>query len=239
MDHSPSPELAPIGATTVAVRRTAGVAGIAFVVTLVVTVILTGASPGTDSTGDRVELYAINHYHSLQGALVFGALAALSFMVFAGQLSARLRKADAAAGDSWAPTFLLGAAGTVMLQLAALAVQGGYQELSHSGALPGTVLELFRAANGLLAASGAPLAVMLVSISVSGLLNGTVPVPLAWLGALTATVALVSVGGVGTARTSFGVLYDASTLLLLVWVLAVSLWLLLRRDEPAVEPTRP
>lgn len=227
------PNGSPVGATSPTVRLITAGTGVGFVASLVLSLLIGGIAPGTDSTGTTVELYAINHYHAEQASLMLGALAAFFFLLFAGHLYGRLRRADAATGDSWAPTFLLGAVGTAVLQLAAEALQAAYQELSHSGAVPAQVLELFRVDNGLIAASGITLAVALVSAGVSGLLNGSVPVPLSWLALVTSLVALVGVGGLGTARTSFGSLDDAASALLLVWVLAVSGWLLRVGDRPA------
>ena len=229
------------GATGSTVRRITGATGAAFVVSLALSLLVGGVGPGTDATGAAVELYAINHYHAEQASLMLGALAAFFFLIFAGHLYGRLRRADGVTGESWAPTFLLGAVGTAALELAAEAVQAAYQELSHSGALPAQVLELFRIDNGLLAASGITLAVALVSAGISGLLNGSIPVPLAWLALVASLVALVSVGGLGTARTTFGAVSDASAALLLAWVLGVSGWLLLAGDRsaPVLAPGAP
>ena len=205
--------------------------GVAFFAVGVVATVIRMLAPGTDATGSQVELYVIRNYHSEQAFIVLNALALALFVIFAGHLSARVRRADASVGDSWAPSFQLGAAGVVVLGLAATAAQGGYQELAHSGAVPAEVLDIYHVANGLASGSGLLLATMLVSVGLSGLLNGTIPVPLSWLALASALVGLVGAGGIGTARSTFGTLGVVSQFLWLLWTLGVSVWLLLGEDE--------
>lgn len=208
--------------------------GLAFSVFGLASVLVRIAAPGTDATATSVELYVVRHYHSAQVSIVLSAVALLLFALFSGHLSARIRRADASTGDSWAPCFLIGAAGLVVLDLAAVAAQGAYQELSHLGAYPTEIADVYHVDNGLAAASGILLAVMLVSVGMSGLLNGTVPVPLSWLALVTALIALVGAGGMGTSRSTFGTLGVISQILWMLWSLGVSLWLLLGTDAGAV-----
>ena len=223
--------LAPIGATTAVVRRTTGVAGIAFFALGAVATVLRMLAPGSDASGSQVELYVIQHYHAQQAAIVLEAGALFAFVIFAGNLFARIRRADAAAGDSWAPSYLIGATGVVVLGLAAAAARGGYQELAHETALPPEVLDVYHVASGLASASALALAAMLVSIGLSGLLNGTIPVPLSWLALVTAVVGVVAGGGIATSRTTFGILGVIADFLWLAWTLGVSVWLLVSEDR--------
>ena len=222
---------APIGATTPVVRRTTGVAGIAFFALGAVATVLRLLGPGNDASGTQVESYVIEHYHAQQASIVLGAAALFAFVIFAGHLSARIRRADAAVGDSWTPSYLIGAAGVVILGLAAAAGQGAYQELAHETALPIEVLDVYHVATGLASASALALAAMLVSIGLSGLLNGTIPVPLSWLALVTSVVAIVAGGGIGTSRTTFGILVIVADVLWLAWTLGVSVWLLAAEDR--------
>lgn len=221
----------PVGATPELVRRITGWVGVAFAVAAALSLATAGAAPGTDATGAAVELYAIDHYHAQQASLMLDTLGSFLFLIFAGNLAARLRRADAITGESWGPIFLIGSVGGVVLRLSADALQGAYQELSHSGAVPAQILELFHVRNGLVAASGAALAAGLAAVGVSGILNGSIPVPLAWVALVAGGVYLVGVGGLGTARTTFGLVALVASVLLLVWVLAVSLWLLSGPDR--------
>ncbi|MHB1445326.1 MAG: hypothetical protein ACYCZV_06690 [Acidimicrobiales bacterium] len=221
----------PIGATSAVVRRTTGVAGIAFFALGAVATVLRLLAPGNNASGSQVELYVIQHYHVQQVSLVVGAAALFAFVIFAGHLSARIRRADAAVGDSWAPSYLIGATGVVILGLAAAAAQGGYQELAHQAALPIEVLDVYHVFTGLASASVLALAAMLVSIGLSGLLNGTIPVPLSWLALVTAVVGIVAAGGIGTSRTTFGILVVIADFLWLAWTLGVSVWLLAAEDR--------
>jgi hypothetical protein len=108
--------------------------------------------------------------------------------------------------------------------------------MSHSGSVPEQVQALFRLSNGLLAAAGLFIAVLAAAAGTSGLLNGSIPVPLAWLGLVTGVVGLVSGGGIGTSRDAFGALELVTLILFEVWSLGVSLWLVLTDAEDAVPP---
>ncbi|MHB1855791.1 MAG: hypothetical protein ACYCS2_12125 [Acidimicrobiales bacterium] len=222
---------APVGATTAVVRRTTGVAGIAFFALGAVATVLRLLGPGNDASGPQVESYVIEHYHAQQASIVLEAAALFAFVIFAGHLFARVRRADAAVGDSWSPSYLMGAAGVVILGLAAAAGQGAYQELAHETALPIEVLDLYHLATGLASASALALAAMLISIGLSGLLNGTIPVPLSWLALATSVVGIVAAGGLGTSRTTFGILVSIDDFLWLAWTLGVSVWLLVGEDR--------
>lgn len=221
-----------------AARRLTGAMGSAAGVVLAIALVARVGTPGSDATGTDVELFVIHHYHRLQAASAISVLALFLLALFAGALAGRLRRVDDATGDVWAPCFGVGAAGALALSGASVAAQGTYQELSHSGAVPQEILELYHLSNGLAAGSGAFLAAALASVALSGVLNGTIPVPLSWLGALGAAVALVSAGGVATSRTTFGILAIAALVILVIWTLAVGLWLLVGGEVPdqAVSP---
>ena len=220
-----------IGATTTVVRRTTGIVGLALFAVGVVATVIHLLAPGTDAGPSVVELYVLGHYHTQQAGVVLQAAALVLFVIFVGHLSARVRRADAAAGDSWTPPFLIGAGGVAGLGTATVAATGAFEELSHSQALPLEVSDLYHLANGLAAGSGLLLSVMLLAVGISALLNGTVPIPLAWLALATAGVGVVAAGGIGTARTTFGILNSVQSLMFLGWVLGLSAWLL-RTEEP-------
>lgn len=218
-------------------RRLTGAFGLVFVLALAGSLAAAAGAPGNDTGGFAVELYVVHHYHALQASVALAAVAVLFFSLFAGGLATQLRRADDAIGDAWAPGFVVGTAGTAVLLLGAVAVQGAYQEMSHSGSIPEQVQALFRVSNGLLAAAGLFLAVLLVTAGTSGLLNGTIPAPLAWFGMFSALVAVVSAGGLGSSRTTFGTLELVTLILFELWSLAVSLWLVIGPD-PAIGPDR-
>ena len=226
-----------IGATTKVVRRTTGVVGVALFAVGVVATVIHMLAPGTDAASPTVEVYVLAHYHVQQLGVVLQALMLVLFVIFVGHLSARVRRADAAAGDSWTPPFLIGAAGTASLGLAAAGAQGAYQELAHTEALPPEISDVFHIANGLAAGTGLMLAMMLLAVGVSALLNGTVPVPLAWVALATAVVGAAAAGGIGTSRTTFGLLRSIELLMFLGWALGVSGWLLLGDEQSP--PARP
>ena len=215
-------------------RRLTGSFGLVFVLALAGSLAAAEGAPGTDSTGFAVELYVVHHYHSLQASVALAAVAVVFLALFSGGVATHLRRADEATGDPWAPVFVVGAAGTAVLLIAAVTIQGAYQEMSHSGSVPEQVQGLFRVGNGLLAASGLFIAVLLAAAGTSGLLNGSIPVPLSWLGLFTALVGLVSAGGLGTTRNAFGTLELVTLILFEVWSLGMSLWFVM-----APEPGRP
>ncbi|HEX5267152.1 MAG TPA: hypothetical protein VFW24_10295, partial [Acidimicrobiales bacterium] len=72
--------------------------------------------------------------------------------------------------------------------------------------------------------AGLFIAVLLAAAGTSGVLNGSIPAPLSWLGLLTALVGLVSAGGLGTSRNAFGTLSLVTLILFEVWSLGLSLW---------------
>ena len=224
--------------TRISRRVTAGF-GLAFSAAVVAAVVAAWGRPGSDATGTQLDLFIISHYHSLQASLVFGALAAFLFALFAGGVTTHLLRVDDATGDSWAPGFAVGSAGFVTLWLAALAVQGAYQGLAHQGELPPLIFELFRVAQALASAGGVLLGVLLVAIGVSGMLNGTIPVPLAGLGLLDAVVGVLSGGGLATARSTFGTLQVVALVVLAAFVALVSVWLLIRPAEERRELRTP
>ena len=205
-------------------RRLTGSFGLVFVLALAASLATAEGAPGSDSTGFAVELYVVHHYHSLQVSVALAAVAVLFLALFAGGVATHLRRADEATGDPWAPVFVVGAAGTAVLLIAAVATQGAYQEMSHSGSIPEQVQALFRVSNGLLAASGLFIAVLLAAAGTSGVLNGSIPVALSWLGLFTALVGLVSAGGLGTSRNAFGTLELVALILFEVWSLGLSMW---------------
>ena len=216
-------------------RRLTGSFGLVFVLALAASLATAGGAPGTDSTGFAVELYVVHHYHSLQVSVALAAMAVLFLALFAGGVATHLRRADEATGDPWAPVFVVGAAGTAVLLIAAVAIQGAYQEMSHSGSIPEQVQALFRVSNGLLAASGLFIAVLLAAAGTSGVLNGSIPVPLSWLGLFTALVGLVGAGGLGTTRNAFGTLELVTLILFEVWSLAMSLWFVMAPEPGRAE----
>jgi hypothetical protein len=222
----------PTPAFTTLARRITGGLGVAFSVVMVASLATGVGLPGSDATGATVELYAIDHYHRLQLSLALAVVAWFLWALFAGALASWLRRVDDATGDVWAPAFVIGSAGAAVLALAAVGVQGAYQGLSHSGALPAQVLELFRVSHSLAAVGGALLAAALVAIGISGVLNAGVPAGLGGLAFVVAVLAAVGAGGAATARTSLGTITIVATIALVVWAAAVSVWLLMR-SEPA------
>ena len=207
-------------------RRLTGSFGLVFVLALAASLATAEGAPGPDTSGYAVELYVVHHYHSLQVSVALAAVAVLFLALFAGGVASHLRRADDATGDPWAPVFVVGAAGAAVLLIAAVAAQGAYQEMSHSGSIPEQVQALFRLSNGLLAASGLFIAVLLAAAGTSGVLNGAIPAPLSWLGLFTALVGLVSAGGLGTTRNAFGTLGLVTLILFEAWSLGISVWLL-------------
>ena len=203
-----------------------GAFGVVFVLALAASMAAAAGAPGTDSVGVTVELFVIRHYHALQASLALQVVAVVFLCLFTGGLAGYLKRADEAIGDSWAPGFTVGAAGLAVLLAASAAAQGAYQEMSHSGAVPEQVQELFRVSNDLAAVAGLFLAVLLATLGTSGILNGTVPVPLAWFGLLDGLVGLVGAGGIGTTRNALGTLEFVALVLFLVWSLGLSIWLL-------------
>ena len=213
-------------------RGITGGLGLAFAVVMAASLITGAGVPGSDATGSAVELYAIDHYHRLQLALALAVVAWFLFALFAGALASWLHRVDDATGDVWAPGFVIGSAGAAVLALAAVAVQGAYQGLSHAGALPAQILELFRISHSLAAVAGALLAAALVAIGISGVLNASVPSGLGGLAFVVAALAAVGAGGSATARTSLGTVTTVATIALVVWAAGVSVWMLVR-SEPA------
>lgn len=216
-------------------RVTAGF-GLAFFVVLAAAIAMAWGRPGSEGTGTQVELFVLGHYHHLQASLALGGLAAFLFALFSGGIATHLLRVDDATGDSWAPGFVVGAAGFVILQVAGLALQGAYQSLAHQGELPPLILDLFRVQNALGSASGVFLGVMLVALGVSGVLNGTIPVPLAALGLLDAAVAGLGAAGLATIRATFGTLQIVALVGLGLFVALVSVWLVMSPDSQAGAP---
>lgn len=216
-------------------RRLTGSFGLVFVLAMAASLATAEGAPGTDTPGFAVELYVIRHYHLLQVSVALAAVAGLFLALFAGGVATHLRRADEATGDPWAPAFGVGAAGTAVLLIAAVAAQGVYQEMAHTGAVPEQVVELFHLSNGLLAGSGLFIAVLLAAAGTSGVLNGSIPAPLSWLGLFTALVGLVSAGGMGTTRNAFGTLELVTLILFEVWSLGLSLWLVMGPEPGRAE----
>ena len=225
-------------------RRLTGAFGVIFVVAQAASLVAAAGSPPTESVGVTVEVFVIRHYHALQVSLALQVVAVLFFCLFAGGLAGMLRRADEATGDSWAPAFTIGAAGSAVLLAGAAAAQGAYQEMSHSGAIPEQVQALFRLGNDLTAASGLFLAVLLAAVGTSAVLNGVLPVPIASIGLFVGLIGLVGAGALGTTRNALGTVVLVAVVLFEVWVAAVSLWLLLwgpgeMAGPPSVGPLGP
>jgi hypothetical protein len=206
--------------------RLAAIAGIIFVILLVIGVGLIGDHPDPDASEQEIaDYFADSDKHTLNivGAY-FWALAGVAFLFFLTHLRGVLRAAEGAPGTLSNLCFASGLAFIILLMAgsAAIAAVAGAIEFRDA---PITNVDLIRTlpqmgyAMVLLGGGFAAIGVVLTT-SIVSLQTGVLPQWLAWLGIVAAIVLI------------FAIIF-IPMIALLIWVLAVSIVLLMRPEETA------
>jgi hypothetical protein len=219
----------------------AGVAGLIFIA-LVVAGFITPATPASDSSPAELAGTLTGELTGHQWSVFLGFLADVAFFVLLVGLWSRLRRYEGPAGMFGA---LFVVAGTAFTSLV-LVSEGLYLALVEAPAAGAdlTALPALAVLDDWVGVADLPAGVAMFLGAAGAILSTrAMPVWLGWLAGLTALLLLVSVADVFETRadhTGFlGVLGFASFLLVLVWILAASVVLLLRKGRTPAHLARP
>ena len=208
------------------IERWAPLGGIIFIVLLVIGVGLLGDHPDPDAPEQEITDYlgdSGNHTRNIIGAYLW-VLAGVGFLWFLTQLRSVLRSAEGGSGTLSNLGFGAGLIFTALLMTsgATIAAVAGAVEFRDAPDIdPGFVRVLPQMGYAMLLLGGGFSAIVLVlTTSVISLQTAVFPQWLAWLGVVAAIVLL------------FAIIF-LPMVALLVWVLAVSIVLLMRREETA------
>lgn len=209
-----------------AIERWAPIGGIIFIVLLVIGTGLVGDHPDPDAPEQEIADYlgdSGNHTRNIIGAYLW-AVAGIAFLWFLTHLRGVLRAAEGAPGTLSNLGFASGLAFTVLLMAAGAviaAVAGAVEFRDAPITEPDLVRTLPQMGYAMMLLGGGFAALVLVlTTSIISLQTAVFPQWLAWLGIVAAIVLL------------FAVIF-LPMIALLVWVLAVSIVLLMQRDETA------
>lgn len=207
-------------------ERWAPLGGIIFVILLVIGVILIGDHPDPDAPEQEIVDYlgdGDNHTRNIIGAYLW-AVAGIAFLWFLTHLRGVLRAAEGAPGTLSNLGFASGLAFTVLLMaggatIAAVAGAIAFRDAPIMNVDLVRILPQMGYAMMLLGGGFAAL-VLVLTASIITLQTRALPAWLGWLGIIAAVVLLFSV-------------IFLPMIALLIWVLAASIVLLMRREEAA------
>jgi hypothetical protein len=241
---SPVPPTASVPEATLAQGRRwdliAAIAGLLFVVL----VLGSFFTPGTPASDTPIEDIAAQLQVDLPGhqlSLFLGFLGDVAFLVFVAGVWSRLRRWEGPAGMFSGLFVLAAVAATAVLMVS----EGLYLALAQYGAAADPdlgALQSLTILNEWVGAAVVPaFAATFIGAATAILTTRALPQWLGWLAALIALLLLVSLGGVFQTDPRGGVIEIAGFggfLLFLVWVLATSIVLLLRRGAEPVAGAR-
>jgi hypothetical protein len=214
------------GLTSSRFERWAPIAGIAFVVLMVVGSMLIGDVPAPDASAQEIATYLAdsgNHTRNIIGAYLW-VIGALAFVWFLVRLRNDLRRAEGGTGSLSSLTFAAGVAFAAVWMVSAVvfAAVPFAIELRDAPISDHDLVTLLPATGRLLLLLGAGFAGLLVVLatSLAILRTGVFPRWLAWLGIVAAIVLL------------FDVIY-LTIVPFWTWVFIVSIVMLMRRERTA------
>jgi hypothetical protein len=206
--------------------RWAPIGGIIFVVLIVIGTVLVGDHPDPDATPEEITDYLGDsgaHTRNIIGAYLW-VLAGIGFLWFLTGLRSVLRTAEGAEGTLSNLGFGAGVVFTALLMAAGPAIAAVAAAIEFRDAPvtdPDFIRVLPQMGYGILLLGGGFTAiVLLLTTSAITLQTGVFPQWLAWLGIVAAIVLL------------FAIIF-LPMVALLIWVLAVSVVLLMQREETA------
>lgn len=219
-------------------QRVAGASGIVFaVLILVVAFVLAPNPPPSTASGKDVVGFVNAHRDGLGVANYLGALATLFFLTFAAGLRSRLVRAESDRGQlanvSFGAAIVLAA---LLLATASAEVAITERALENGDVSVATLYVLSASAGALFFF---PIAGMIAAASASGMTSRTLPPWLCWLGAIVVVIELLA-GAASAVRSGAlaldGVVGNVALPVFLVWTLATSIVLLVRRAGNQVGP---
>lgn len=223
--------------------RLAGLAGIGFVVILIVAnLLLTAAgfpTPSEAASLDEITTVLTAGAGSLRLASALLPMAWLLATLFAAGVCVCLRRDERTRTDPWS---LVGLAGVLMQSVVFTSVEATRLALISAAQHDGGVAGLWGLHTALFGFNQVFLATALLGLSMFGIRTGTIARWHAGTGLLAATLlfltATTSPYGVGGVNP-LALLGLAGWLLWLAWIVAYSIILIRRAPEPAVPPGRP
>jgi hypothetical protein len=215
-------------------NRIAALAGGCFIVAIIVSVALLGGDELTvDDSPSEVRSYLASDQAMHRWSVFFGAIALPFAAVFIAGVVNSLQASDREHGEAWAVVALMGglsmgaAAGVGDILLAILFFRGG------EGLDDATILALQDGQRIAYAGMGPPIAILMVSVAVSGLQHRTWPAWHAVLGLVGAAVSVVAALSVVSASGDVQIAGLFAFPALLVWSLVTSVMLF---RAPRVQP---
>jgi len=218
-----------------AFSRLAGLAGIAFIVLVVINIALLGDAPLSGEEIQKVRTY-VEKDQDLHKAAFFLGIVLIPFAVFffAGVIQ-RLRASDEAHGEAYAVAALAGAVLLAATSGTGDALQGAAFFRGGEGVSDSTLRALWDGQTIAYASTGAAIATLTLSVALPGLLHQSWPRWHVGLGLIVAVLGLIGLVSVVSATDAGDALSGAAFAGFLLWALVTSV--LLVRETTQVAPT--
>ena len=212
-------------------ERSLTLAGVVFVVLMLVSAFLPGSPPKPDDSAGKIVKFVADNGDQLRWAGFVGTLAAIVLLAWLGAIWRTMRVAEGGV-----PLLAVGAALGAVLAAAVLVVGGVVMSVvaivgpAQIG-LQGTRF-FYLLFNGLGAAGGMAIALFIGSFSSVIIRTGVLPRVMGWLGALDALVLLAAGGAVASTRDIFFLLGFIGFVGAAAWILVTSV-LMFRAATPS------
>ena len=212
-------------------ERYGALGGIAFVVLVVASIIVTGGNATASDSASKILKYFNDHQDGIKVAAFLSVLASVPIIVWAGSLWARLHRA----GDRHNRLALIAVLGLLI---------GGVGNLTQTAVNAGVALELhsvsanqakvFFVMSQTFGAGGlVGLAVLVFAVAAATFRLGAFPRWIGWLGVLDGILFLVAAYSVATTSDAIGALGLAAFVLWAIWLIATSIVMYRVKDEIA------
>jgi hypothetical protein len=201
--------------------RGLALAGIVFVVLILIAGFLPGSPPKPDDSAAKIARFVVDKGDELRWAGFVGALAAIVLLAWLGAVWRLMRRAE-----DGVPRLAVGAALGAGFAAALFTVGGVLMSVVAIVGAPTIGLQetrfFYLLFNGLGAAGGIALALFVGAFSTVIIETGVLPRVMGWLGALVALVLLVAGGAVASTREVFFILGFVGFAGTALWVLVIS-----------------
>jgi hypothetical protein len=219
-------------------KRTAGVAGVLFVVLMLAALLLAADAPDPDAPSDVVARYYVRDAGPAKAASTLSALALVPFAVFIAGLLTAVRAAERDQGEGWSVVGVIGVGVTATAVLVSSAVNAalaiGAASLRTAPAMTGSLYRL----NTLMLLGLVALGFALTAggFSIAGSRTRALPPSLCSLGIIAALFGVL--GGILSVESvqgsALGSIAFIAFLMFMVWSLLLAISMI-RRHSPAME----
>jgi hypothetical protein len=214
-------------------RRIGGAAGITYVVLVAIENFDVLDTPSYDSSVGEIVAAYVDSEGELAITTVAGTLALFAYVVAAVALLSVVRDGDRERDEAWSIVGLAGAVAGPAVGAVVVGLQATLVLRADEGLSPEMVRLLHDVRLGMQAVAGLPVSLFLVGMAMAGLRGRSLPRWLAWsalaIGAASLVSSTLGFAGSNAARAVLVVTLGVAA----AWLLAASVWLLLRESEQA------